>query len=212
MLNENEIFYLNKALKDKEIFGFSYKDSVSKLLTSGKNSDDIKNDLISKGYLEEDGQLNEISFQVIRNLDIYKKANKYIQINKIIGAMDSSRLIPFFQEVENKEYEFKKIHKEALLLSIVNEYKFLKGYREVDEFEAELELEEITRILGEKDLDESIYIKKTNKNVVEEYNVYFYEGKRSYKYNVLKKKLSEKNPRSILLELVNTLEIERGVD
>lgn len=210
MLSIDEIFYLNKSLGDKKIFGFSYEKSVSNLISSGRNVSDIQNSLIEKGYLSKSDELNKLSFQIIRNLDIYKKANKYIGINKILGAMDDSGFITFFQESLNGCFNFKKTYKELLMLALLKEYEFIRGDREVEEKEEIVSLEGITERLSTKSLDESIYIRKNTDISVYEYNIYFCEDEKTYKYDVLKETIVEKNPRDIRVEIVNTLEINVG--
>lgn len=207
MLTVQEIFYLNAALEGKEIHGFSYNKTMVELLKQGKTFEDVRTGLIKKEYLDKEGNLNIDSYEVIRNLDIYKKAEKYITINKIFGAMDKSDFITFFQEADNDEYNFKKTTKELLILAMVKEFEFLREYREVDECETSISFEEITEKLAAKSLSEAIYVRKGIKNNVEIYNIYFFENERTYKYNVLQNTLRGINPKDIIKEFVDILEV-----
>lgn len=207
MLTSGEIYYLNSALESKEIHGLSYTNVKAKLFKEGKKLQDMKEGLIEKGYLDKDGNLNMDSYQVIRNLEIYKKTSKYITINKIFGALGDDGFIPFFKEEDDDLYAFKKTTKELLWYAIIKEYDFIKEYKETEGKEREISLEEITRILTVKSLDESIYVRKTFKDEVEIYNVYYYENNIAYKYNVQKSTLREINPKDIRKELEEILEM-----
>lgn len=201
MLAVEEIFYLNKALGDNEIYGFDYSKVMSEMIKEKKSTEKVRKSLINKGLLNRDGSLNKMSYQIIRNLKIYKNCNRYIYLNSLVGSLDDNGFITMFDKDNKAEFNIRKTPKELMLLGLVKNYEFLQEYIEVQEKEEKIELEEITEKLLRVHYGEVIYIKLIEDNKVKYYNTYFREEDKVYKYNILNQTITLKNPKEIRIEL-----------
>lgn len=70
MLTMSEIYYLNRALDGKKIYGI---DSIYKAIDKQKNKINPKDSLINKKVFDKDGKINALSFELITLLVDIKK-------------------------------------------------------------------------------------------------------------------------------------------
>ena len=71
MLSSNELYYFNAALDGREIYAVEPMENLFNQL-EGAN---IKEDLIKKNLINEDGSINTLSFIIIDRLRRYKSAD-----------------------------------------------------------------------------------------------------------------------------------------
>ena len=156
MLSVGELYYLNKALDGKEIYGVNPSGEIL-----FRNSKTVIESLIEKEILKEDGSLNELSFMITRNLEQYKKASSYLLLNEVLFSMDDSNYLIFFNKKENGNLDFRKTTKEIMLLSIIKEYEFLWNYKEVNGNKEKMPLDIfLNGTISEKEENQVLYIKK----------------------------------------------------
>lgn len=206
MLTVDEIYYLNKALDGKKIYGINKNFDITG--EKDKEGKIIKN-LIEEKILNEDGSLNELSYQIIRNIEQYKNASNYLWINDIIFSMDKSKYLIFFRKEGKQELTFKKTTKELMLLALVKEYKFLWDNTIVTDEIKKIPLDEfIKNIAVNRRERKDLYIKKVKENRPYLYNIYYEDGESVYKYDAIKEELKTVNPKEVRVELAKILEIE----
>lgn len=205
MLKADEIFYFNKALGGTNIYGFDFSNIIANMIRENKSTEIIRNNLVNKGLLNTDGSLNNMSFNIIRNLEIYKSSKKYIYLNSLVGSIDNNGFITMFDKNSNDEFNIKKTPKELMLLALVKNYDFLQEYIDIEEQEEKIELEEITERLLKVHYGDAIYIKLINDNDILKYNIYFKEEHKVYRYNAITQGITLKNPKNIRIELAEIL-------
>ena len=210
MLKTDEIFYFNKALGGTNIYGFDFSNMMADMIKEKKSTEIIRNNLINKGLLNSDGSLNNISFNIIRNLEIYKNSKKYIYLNSLVGSIDDNGFVIMFDKNSNDEFNIRKTPKELMLLALVKNYDFLQEYIDIEEKEEKIALEEITEILLKIHYGNAIYIKLVDDNKVSKYNIYFKQDDKVYKYNVMTEKITLKNPKNIRIEIAEILGCKEG--
>ena len=206
MITANELYYLNRALDGKEIYGIKPKILIN------KNNNDIVESLKAKKIIDNDKKLNDFSFIILKNLEKYKDAKEYLWINETSVALDDSNYLLFFSKDNEEEFEFKKTTKELMLLALVKEFEFLRGGElfngDIDEIDIEkVEFDEnIIKELAEKAPKDIIYFKKVCKNEIINYVIYYSEDEHIYKYDVLlniKSRITSKKARREIATMLN---------
>ena len=201
MLTIDEIYYLNKALDGKKIYG------INKNINEEDKEQKIVNNLINQEILNQDGSLNQLSFHIIRSLEQYKNASKYLWINDIIFSMDKTDYLVVLKKENEKEMTFAKTTKELLLLAIVKEYKFLWDNYTTEDDIKKIPLDYFTQnILLKRKERKDLYIRKEIENKPYLYNIYYEEGQNVFKYNILREELKKINPKDAREELAKILE------
>lgn len=206
MITANELYYLNRALDGKEIYGIKPKILIN------ENNNDIVESLKAKKIIDNDKKLNDFSFIILKNLEKYKDAKEYLWINEASVALDESNYLVFFTKGDDEEFELKKTTKELMLLALVKEFEFLRGGElfndNIDEIHIEkVEFDEnIIKELAEKAPKDIIYFKKVCKNEIINYVIYYSEDNHIYKYDVLlntKSRITSKKARREIATMLN---------
>lgn len=206
MITANELYYLNRALDGKEIYGIKPKILIN------ENNNDIVKSLKAKKIIDNDKKLNDFSFIILKNLEKYKDAKEYLWINETSVALDNSNYLLFFTKGDDEGFEFKKTTKELMLLALVKEFEFLRGGElfngDIDEVDIEkVEFDEnIIKELAEKAPKDIIYFKKVCKNEIINYVIYYSEDNHIYKYDVLlniKSRITSKKARREIATMLN---------
>lgn len=202
MLNINEIYYLNRALDGKKIYGLDNREYLTSDL---KN---IEKSLIKKNFLQENGSLNKLSFIVIKNLKEFKECSKYLWINDMVVALKDNNEIIYFKKISNENVIFNKLTKDFLLYQIIKDYKFIRDYKPVEDKEEIIiyPREFIKKYASNISGEEILYIKKEEAGEIGIYNIYYIKEDRPYKYDALEGILKEINPKDIREELVIILD------
>ena len=205
MLEVKEIYYLNKALDAKKIYGL---DPVkNRIFTSEDN--EISNSLIKKGILNKDKSLNQLSYLIIRALEYYKKSDKYIRINELIGSLDRTDFMTVLKRKNDDQVEIKRTYKELLIYSIIKNYSFLQLEYKVDN--------NITRITNE-DFLLKILSNKSNKEILSiivekdkcEKMIYYYEENNYlYRYDGISEEIRKITSKEARIEIAEMLEFNR---
>ncbi|WP_411167603.1 DUF5081 family protein [Clostridium sp. MB05] len=211
MLKANEIYLLNEALDSKDIYGINKQTALEQEIHSKNKAIDT---LKKKKIINDDNSMNEVSYHIIRNLDIFKKANSYIWLNDILLSLDNTQYMVFLKkDSEEDEFEFKKIIKADLMYCLLKEYSFLcKGQEKVSEKKLKLSSDEFVKeYIIDKDYDDLIIIRKEeNKriNYTSAYITYYLHENILYKYDALKEELYEISPINSRLEIAKIFNIE----
>lgn len=205
MITKNELYFLNRALDGEEIYGLPRGNDI---LASMRSMENAKASLIEKSMLNTDESINDLTFLILRNLEIYKNSKSYIWINDIVASIDASNYMIFFKK-EDDGLEFKKTTKEMMLFAMVKQYEFLWDNKEVKVNTREVTLDDfMNEYLDEKDATDVLFIRREIEGNIAIYNVYFVdENKEVFKYDVLREKLANINPRDIRLELGEIFDI-----
>jgi uncharacterized protein YrzB (UPF0473 family) len=211
VLKANEIYLLNEALDSKDIYGINKQTALEQEIHSKNKAIDT---LKKKKIINDDNSMNEVSYHIIRNLDIFKKANSYIWLNDILLSLDNTQYMVFLKkDNEEDEFEFKKIIKADLMYCLLKEYSFLcKGQEKVSEKKLKLSSDEFVKeYVIDKDYDDLIIIRKEeNKriNYISAYIAYYLHENTLYKYDALKEELYEISPINARLEIAKIFNIE----
>ncbi len=204
MINSNELYYLNNALDGDDIYGIA-SNRVFDIKATIKS-------LKEKQIINENGELNDLSYLILKNLEQYKKSKEYIWINDIALSCDNSNYLIFFKKYNtkenNEEFMFKKTTKELMLLSLVKEYEFLKESNIVKEIIDYISLDDfIEKYIRNISLENRLFIKKVSGNSIKIYNIYYKENEFVYKYNVLNESRILMSAKEIRKELAQILGI-----
>ncbi|MBD7910560.1 DUF5081 family protein [Clostridium cibarium] len=206
MISVNELYYLNRALDGKNIYGITpYNGEKLELFGASK----IKENLIKEKILNKDGSINDLSFLILRNLEKYKKAKDYIWINDLVMAMDKSNFLIYFKPEEDGRVLFKKTTKEAMIFNIVKQYEFLWGNKEEVEHSIDIPIKNFFQDKGlVKDSKDILYIQKVNKGKIISSNAYYIEENNLFKYDFLKEKAIIVNPLEVRKEILKLYNME----
>lgn len=211
MLKANEIYLLNEAIDSKDIYGINKTTALEQEMHSDlKAIDSLK----KKKIMNVDNSVNEISYHIIRNLEIFKKANSYIWINDILLSLDNTEYMVFFRkDLEKDEFEFKKILKADLMYCVLQEYDFLcKGSKSVNDKIIKLSSEEfLQEYVIDIDYNNLLIIRREeNKriNYTSNYIAYYLDEETLYKFNALKEEVCEISPKNARFEIAKIFEIE----
>lgn len=215
MLKKTELYYLNKALPKRQIYGFDIKEIKTRMLDSKESLEDIKNGLIKKGYLNENGELNQISFNIITSLEKYNNAKRYYFINDTIGAIGEDNIFYYFRgdKEDRDSVLFQKTPKEGIILKLVNEYKFLKepSRNNINRKKEKIPLKTMMLKILSGGIEEVLYIrvqKSSKEDLIEKYNIYFKDLFKICKYDAIEETICDIASNEILIELAEIFNIE----
>lgn len=206
MLSASELYYLNSALDGTNIYGIN---PIETLINNQKCEDSPKKSLIMKNILKPQGELNEKSFRIIRNLEKYKNAKEYIWVNDLLISIDETDSIVFLKKYKEGLFILEETTKSLMLYSILKNYMFICS-NDLTDNENEKEIVEskddliINKLLNKKS-EEVLCIQKEKNKEFHICNIYYKEDY-AYRYDTLKKELIKTNPRDIRLELVKIFE------
>lgn len=207
MLTMSEIYYLNRALDGKKIYGI---DSIYKAIDKQKNKINPKDSLINKKVFDKDGKINALSFELITLLDRYKKADSYIWIDNKVVAKDKSidAVVLSMKDISN--INISGMLKSAISLWIFTHKPFLLGYKEV--YTKSSKIVKVSdlyyEILEDKPDDEILFLREEKKGKMSFYSIYFVDKEDLFKYDYLSKTLSMINPKDARDEILSLLDIE----
>lgn len=120
--SEKELVCFNSLLDGKRIFGTNF--SVKKQVGNKYIEDAIK-ELKSNNLLNEKEKPNEAFVAAVKLLEEYKKADKYLIINKVkIALKQNKKYLVCLANIENA-YELTAINKELMLYKIITASPFL---------------------------------------------------------------------------------------
>lgn len=206
MISISELYYLNRALDGKKIYGINPKNNNNvELFGTSK----IKENLIKENILDEDGSINDLSFLILRNLEKYKKSKNYIWINDLVMSMDSSEFLIYFKENDDGKLLFKKTTKEAMIFNIVKQYEFLWDNKEEERKVVSIPLKKFleSKVLAQDNKD-ILYIQKVKDSKITSCIAYYKEDSKVFKYDFLKEKSISINPLTIRKEILNLYSME----
>ncbi len=87
-MTERELYIINRAIDGRDVKGLP---PLSKMGLSEVGVDSIKKRLICKDILESNTKFTEYGLAVVKKLQLYKTANKYIEKrNLIIGVVNDT--------------------------------------------------------------------------------------------------------------------------
>lgn len=211
MLKKSEIYLLNTSLDGKEIYGLPN----DIFLKNENDGNVVLKSLREKKILNNDNSFNELSYLIVKNLDIYKKAKSYIWINDVVFSLDDTNfLLSFSKDDITEEFHFEKITKEILLIKLLKEYEVLCSPKEVttdsiEKIDAETFIKNY--VINSK-INNQFIIKKDDGNYVKVttyYKTFFEMDRKFYCYNIMTQELQEYNPYDARIEIVNLLQIRR---
>lgn len=214
MLSKIELYYFNKALAIREIFGFSLEDTKSEMISKNINEEDVKKGLIKRGLLNKDGKLNTSSFDIIKLIEDYNSSQEFFCINETIGSIDSKGLFNYFVKSHRQgEVIPQRIPKGGILLKLLGEISFLKDNTVANETNLKYRVElkdQLIKFLGDT-VEEPVYIKKYNRKNSKEpeiYIVYYKELNKIKRYNVLTSVVEEITAKEARYEIAKLFGIE----
>lgn len=205
MINAGELYYLNRALDGSSIYGINL---IESLISNQENGGSPRESLIKKHILEDNEDLNEKSFNIIRNLENYKKAEKHILLNDIVVSIDDTKYVTFLKKHKKEQFTFERLTKSYMVYTIIAAYPFLGEDIPTDDKTEIIEPDDL--ILNEismKDSKDVLYVQKEKNKEFDICNIYYKEDY-VYKYDLLKRELRKISPRDIRLELMKIFEIE----
>lgn len=205
MISCDELYYLNKALDGKEIYGIS---PVENIEDAGSHNIKAKESLIAKKVIDDNGRINYVSYIVLESLEKYKKAEDYIWVNNSVVSIDDSDFLIYLKKAENNEFEFKKITKSIMVYTIFKENSFLQGERNYRKERKNVDIDRfISYVINKKTEDEVLYIRKQSRSKLYFYKIYYEENGVLLVYDVLNKSLSRCNPKDARIEIMKLFEI-----
>lgn len=205
MISAGELYYLNRALDGKTIFGIN---PIESLISSQESKESPKESLIKKNILKDDDGLNEESFKIINNLEKYKNAKGYIWVNDSVLSLDKTDYLVLLKNLKKGQYIFERTTKAIMLHMLIKNHKFLCGNIPVENKSERIDVEEfISNKLLKNNCEEVLFIQKGKEERISVCNTYYKQGN-LYKYDALKKELTRINPRDIRLELAKIFEFE----
>lgn len=205
MLNINEIYLLNSVLDNNEIYGL---DKEKTLNFKEKQDDELKS-LKEKKIINEDNSFNDISYLIVKNLEKYKAAKSYLWINESVFSIDDTENLLMFKKNE-EEYDFKKLPKIYLLISLIKENEILNINKEIkDSNKIKINAEDFVQDYAVKSKTKNaLIIRKESGNYIKiptYYKVFFEKDSSYYCYDVLNEELEKYNPYDAKLEIINLL-------
>lgn len=206
MLSARELYYLNKALDGKKIFGIHPSESLIESINSDKSEEET---LIEKKLLERDGSINGDSFLIINNLEKYKNANTYVILNNVLASIDRSEELVYLCKEISGQYILKKVLKPVMIYNLIKLYTFLCGNEPVEKYRKIIKTDNfIQEILSNKKENEWFHIKSGVTEKAGICNFYYIEDNKTYKYNAINNELIKINPKDIRLELMKIFKVE----
>lgn len=207
MISVNELYYLNRALDGKSIYGIPFEVNEKIDLFGASKA---KQNLIKENILDKDGSINDLSFLILVNLREYKRAKDYIWVNDLVMAVDKKDFLIYFKKKDDGKLLFKKTTKEAMIFNIVKEYEFLWGNKEEKKQCAiNISVEEfLENNMIHKENKDTLYIQKVSNKEIISRVAYYEEENRVYKYDFYKEKAITTNPLEVRRELLNLYNME----
>jgi hypothetical protein len=204
MISTRELYYLNRALDGKKIYGINPQDDNEFELFG---SEKVKENLIEEKILNKDGSINDLSFLILKNLEKYKKSSNYIWINDVVMSMDKSDFLIYFKKKSDGRLLFKKTTKEVMIFNIIKQYEFLWDNKAQEQHTVSIPIEDFLKdkvlVKSNKDI---LYIEKVKNRRIISCDAYYKENNEVFKYDFIKEKLINVNPLDIrkgLLDLYN---------
>jgi hypothetical protein len=156
-MNIEEIFVLNRALDGMDIFGLPSLKNVggSEILINS-----VKKQLIDRGALESESSFTMDGVQLVKYIDDYKKARKYVKIDSVlIGIKDENTAVLILRKNIPIEYEFQKLNLKDFFNQLCEFYPFLiqKRKNTVEVIHQEIGYEEMKEAYA-VNADNSLYL------------------------------------------------------
>jgi hypothetical protein len=134
-----EICVLNMALDGKDIFALQ---SLRKIITSKMLLQSVKKQLIRKKLLENESSFTMKGVQVVKNMQDYKKARKYVKLGSVvIGVTDEENTVALIRHGMPQEYEFQTLDIRDGFSQLRSAYPFLQENTENHNCETTREVE-----------------------------------------------------------------------
>lgn len=210
-LSTQELFFLNKMLDGKPIFGISGIQESGNSMTS---LSDIGRSLMEKQIFLNECILSQEGGKLLEMLRQYKLADTYVVLNHVnIALLRNDYVVNLYQESD--EYNLTRLTKGDFLFGILKEFSIMRRA----DFDRYPKRQQMTyRMWKEQEqamegaFSDSVFHRKFYNGRMTEARVYYWNDEEMYRYDILRKEYRFCNGSEMRQSIFTSIEnVRKGV-